>query len=145
MILLRTNRIIKPHKTERLQRKTIHTKQYTVIMSKIRKIIAFLLLGVFVTITIFTDFHRHSVIIPTDSCKLCTHNLPHPNHISQGYTYQDICLLCQFSSEEFDISKLIVNFAVSSVLQTLTERNISFFPTQTIINRFGRAPPYVLD
>ncbi|MBP3254406.1 MAG: hypothetical protein J6M30_07850 [Bacteroidales bacterium] len=66
-----------------------------------RKLCAYILLTVFLSMTIFTDFHRHRIVSPIAKCEMCGHNIPHPDHISQSYSYQDLCLLCHWASEEF--------------------------------------------
>ncbi|MBR1626221.1 MAG: hypothetical protein IJ681_03660 [Bacteroidales bacterium] len=71
------------------------------ILKLLRKIGAGLLLAIFTTMIVFTDFHRHRIVSHVDICTFCEHNLPHPNHFSQSYSSQDICPLCHFTSESF--------------------------------------------
>ena len=67
-----------------------------------RKVSAWLLLSVFVPMTMLTALHRHQMVTGAAvACVDCAHHVHHGGHLSAGGTSIDDCLLCQLSTTPY--------------------------------------------
>ncbi|MBO6118838.1 MAG: hypothetical protein J6P44_09885 [Bacteroidales bacterium] len=107
-----------------------------------RHISAILLLAVFVTMTVFTDFHRHNIVNVLNICENCQHNIPHPNHISSAVSFENICLLCQWTNNLFDFTHFKNITVCLAILQTVYCNVLLKHTIQALKNPSNKAPPY---
>lgn len=107
-----------------------------------KKLSAVILLAVFVTMTVFTDFHRHNIVNVLNICENCQHNVPHPQHISSSVSFENICLLCQWTGGSFDITKTFNIIVFLAILLTLSCNILLKYTPKSLTKLTNKAPPY---
>ncbi len=106
-----------------------------------KNISALILLMVFVSMIVFTDFHRHSVVDVRHICENCQHNIPHPHHINTSVSFENICLACQWVNNVFDNCSLSDITICLSAIETITN-HIQLKHCPTLLQKLtNKAPP----
>ncbi len=110
-------------------------------MTRFRKISAYIILVVFGVMVLFSDFHHHKVVVPLNVCQMCQNNVKHPNHFLPSDSYDNVCFLCQWMLNTYNITSCILDvldfLLIREVFQCEIQNNHIVF----IALKSKRAPP----
>ena len=109
-----------------------------------RNLSAWLLLSVFVPMTMLTALHRHQVVADAAvACVDCVHHVHHSGHLSAGGTSIDDCLLCQLSTTPYteSVAEELHFYTFTNIVSA--SWSIGQLPSRSLLHQSSRAPPVV--
>ena len=106
---------------------------------------AWLLLSIFVSMTMLTGLHHHE---PTANlaadCVECAHHVHHSGHFTVAAENLDDCVLCQFLSLVYTpAATLLVAIPICLTVKAVTS-NTNFLCCEVGLYDTTRAPPFIL-
>ena len=110
-----------------------------------RKVSAWLLLSVFVPMTMLTALHRHQMVTGAAvACVDCAHHVHHGGHLSAGGTSIDDCLLCQLSTTPYTegVAEELHFYTFTNIVSA--SWSIARLHSRSVLQRSTRAPPVVV-
>jgi hypothetical protein len=108
-----------------------------------RKLMAWLLLSVFIPMVMLTSVHRHSAASRhNDVCELCVAHVHHAGHLQQHSAGTTECLLCQLGALPFVVPSNIIFSAFISILFVGIFAPCSRLAKLRANAQSTRAPPY---
>lgn len=109
-----------------------------------RRIAVWILLSVFVPMTVMVSLHCHcGIVSTTDVCVQCVNHQPHAGHLSSGQQCVDNCVLCQFHSLPYVPASTVVLPCLVCLIGLVYVLPAVWRSVDIIGIKRSRAPPFV--
>jgi len=106
-----------------------------------RRLIARLLLAVFLPAFLAATLHTHEGAAATDTCMECVAHTPHAGHLSAGAGHLGDCLLCHFSLLSYFLAPMLTMCIVPPMVERVFCATTSVPVLRALLNLRLRAPP----
>ena len=110
-----------------------------------RRVTAWALLSVFVSMMLLCGLHRHhEVVNPAADCTECAHHVHHSGHFSTADDGVHDCVICQFIGLGYTMAEVLTIVIPVSFVIMVWRRGCRCIISRASRQNSSRAPPFIL-